>query len=106
MTGRPDQLNTCSLVVGPFYLSRALGLETVLVGLVLSVGPLVAPLTGVPAGRMVDRYGAQRMIIVGLIDRNGGRVFYSIHDAGKIRHRRLHLPHRRYYRQLCVVPGG
>jgi MFS family permease len=56
-----------TLVVGPFYLSRALGLEAALVGLVLSVGPLVAALTGVPAGRIVDRFGAQRTTSAGLI---------------------------------------
>jgi MFS family permease len=56
-----------TLVVGPFYLSRALGLETALVGVVLSIGPLVAALTGVPAGRIVDRLGAQRMTVTGLI---------------------------------------
>ena len=62
-----------TLVVGPFYLSRALGLDAALVGLVLSVGPLVAALTGVPAGRIVDRFGAQRMTVVGLVG-NGGRL--------------------------------
>lgn len=56
-----------TLVVGPFYLSRALGLEALLVGMVMSVGPLVAALTGVPAGRVVDRLGAQRMTLVGLV---------------------------------------
>jgi EmrB/QacA subfamily drug resistance transporter len=56
-----------TLVVGPFYLARALGLEATFVGLILSIGPLVAALTGVPAGRVVDRFGAQRMTIVGLI---------------------------------------
>jgi EmrB/QacA subfamily drug resistance transporter len=56
-----------TLVVGPFYLSRALGLETALVGLILSIGPLVAALTGLPAGRSVDRFGTQLMTIVGLI---------------------------------------
>jgi EmrB/QacA subfamily drug resistance transporter len=56
-----------TLVVGPFYLARALGLEAALMGLLLSIGPLVAALTGVPAGRIVDRFGAQRMTIVGLI---------------------------------------
>jgi MFS family permease len=56
-----------TLVIGPFYLSRALGLAPVLVGMVLSVGPIVAALAGVPAGRMVDRVGAQRMTIAGLI---------------------------------------
>jgi EmrB/QacA subfamily drug resistance transporter len=56
-----------TLVVGPFYLSRALGLDAVGVGLVLSVGPLVAALSGVPAGRMADRFGARRMTLAGLI---------------------------------------
>jgi MFS family permease len=55
-----------TLVVGPFYLSRALGLSATLVGMILSVGPLVAALTGVPAGRIADRFGPQRMTIVGL----------------------------------------
>ncbi|MES2536261.1 MAG: MFS transporter [Pseudomonadota bacterium] len=56
-----------TLVVGPFYLSRAFGLDAALVGLVLSVGPIAAALAGVPAGRVADRFGAQRMTIVGLI---------------------------------------
>ncbi len=56
-----------TLVVGPFYLSRGLGLETGLVGLALSAGPLIATVSGVPAGRLVDRFGAQRMTIIGLV---------------------------------------
>ncbi len=55
-----------TLVVGPFYLARTLGLGPALVGLVLSVGPLVTALTGVPAGRVVDRIGAQRVMTAGL----------------------------------------
>lgn len=58
---------TTTLVVGPFYLSLALGLNSAMTGLVLSAGPLVAALTGVPAGRMADRFGAQRITLVGLI---------------------------------------
>ncbi len=61
-----------TLVVGPFYLSGALGLEAAIVGLVLSVGPLVAALTGVPAGRIVDRFGAQGMTFAGLIGMAAG----------------------------------
>ncbi len=51
-----------TLVVGPFYLSRGLGLTSTQVGLVLSVGPLLAAFSGVPAGRLVDRFGAWRMV--------------------------------------------
>ncbi|MEU4805353.1 MFS transporter [Actinosynnema sp. NPDC023587] len=55
-----------TLVVGPFHLSRALGLDPVLVGLVMSAGPVVAALTGVPAGRATDRFGTSAMVVVGL----------------------------------------
>lgn len=50
-----------TLVVGPFHLARGLGLPTIDVGLGLSVGPLVAALVGLPAGRLVDRFGAARI---------------------------------------------
>ncbi len=70
-----------TLVVGPFYLSLALGLPAALVGLVLSCGPLVAALTGVPAGRIVDRFGSQRMIMVGLIGMATGSVILSVMSA-------------------------
>ncbi|UZE21204.1 MFS transporter [Pseudomonas sp. B21-056] len=55
-----------TLLVGPFYLSISLGLAAPLVGLVLAVGPCVAALTGVPAGRLVDRFGVRPMRLVGL----------------------------------------
>jgi MFS family permease len=70
-----------TLVVGPFYLSRALGLDAALIGLVLSVGPLVAALTGVPAGRIVDQFGAQRMTIIGLVGIAGGSSVLSMMPA-------------------------
>lgn len=56
-----------TLVVGPFYLTQALGLSTTRLGLVMSVGPLVAAVSGVPAGRLVDRYGAHPMTLLGLL---------------------------------------
>lgn len=40
-----------TLVVGPFHLTRALGLGPAVVGLVLSVGPVVAALTGLRSTR-------------------------------------------------------
>ncbi len=70
-----------TLVVGPFYLSRALGLEAAVVGLVLSAGPSVAALTGVPAGRMVGRFGAPRMTIAGLAGIAAGCLVLSLAPA-------------------------
>lgn len=70
-----------TLVVGPFYLSRALGLDAAVVGLILSVGPLAAALTGVPAGRIADRFGAQRMTVVGLIGIAAGSFILSMLPA-------------------------
>jgi EmrB/QacA subfamily drug resistance transporter len=67
-----------TLVVGPFYLSRALGLDAALVGLVSSVGPLVVALSGVPAGRIADHFGAQRMTIAGLIGIAAGAAVLAI----------------------------
>jgi EmrB/QacA subfamily drug resistance transporter len=55
-----------TLVVGPFYLSRALGLDALGVGVALSIGPLFAALAGVPAGLIVERLGAHRMTLAGL----------------------------------------
>jgi MFS family permease len=70
-----------TLVVGPFYLSRGLGLDAALVGLVMSAGPLVAALTGVPSGRIVDRVGAQRTIVAGLVAMAAGSAALSMMPA-------------------------
>ncbi|HZG41746.1 MAG TPA: MFS transporter [Longimicrobium sp.] len=70
-----------TLVVGPFYLSRALGLNAAAVGLVLSVGPLIAALTGAPAGHLVDRLGARRLSITGLIGMTAGCFLLSMLPA-------------------------
>ncbi|HET7253759.1 MAG TPA: MFS transporter, partial [Xanthobacteraceae bacterium] len=81
MSALVSTMMMATLVVGPFYLSRALGLDAALVGLVLSVGPLVVALTGVPAGRIADRFGAQRVTIVGLIAIAAGSFILSIMPA-------------------------
>jgi predicted MFS family arabinose efflux permease len=70
-----------TLVVGPFYLSRGLGLNTVLVGVVMSSGPLVAALMGLPAGRIVDSFGAERVTMAGLIGIAGGCAILSVMPA-------------------------
>ena len=70
-----------TLVVGPFYLSRALGLDAALVGIVMSIGPIISTLSGVPAGRIVDRLGAPFMVIVGLIAMAAGSFALSVLPA-------------------------
>jgi MFS family permease len=70
-----------TLVVGPFYLSRALGLDAALVGIVLSIGPIISALSGVPAGRIVDRLGAPTTVIVGLIAMAAGSMSLSVFPA-------------------------
>ncbi|MFN7932464.1 MAG: MFS transporter [Bryobacteraceae bacterium] len=67
-----------TLVVGPFYLSRGLGLPPAQVGLAMSIGPLVAALAGLSAGAIIDRLGVQRMTRFGLIGMAGGLTLLSI----------------------------
>jgi MFS family permease len=67
-----------TLVVGPFYLAHGLGLDAALVGLVLSVGPFAVALTGVPAGRIADRFGAYRMTLAGLFAMAIGCLMLSV----------------------------
>lgn len=55
-----------TLVLGPFFLAKALGLDTRVVGLVMSVGPLAAAIMGVPAGAAADRIGARLAMVIGL----------------------------------------
>ena len=81
MSALVSTLMMATLVVGPFYLSRALGLDAAMVGLALSVGPLAAALTGVPAGRFADRFGAPRMTIVGLIGMAAGSFVLAMMPA-------------------------
>ncbi|TQI80523.1 EmrB/QacA subfamily drug resistance transporter [Serratia fonticola] len=67
-----------TLVVGPFYLSHGLGLAPQQVGLSLSIGPLIAALSGVPAGYLVDRFGTRKMVIVGLAGVSVGACVLSV----------------------------
>jgi MFS family permease len=66
-----------TLVVGPFYLAHALALDPAIAGLVLSAGPLVAATAGLPAGRLVDRFGESRMMTAGLAAMATGTLLMS-----------------------------
>jgi MFS family permease len=70
-----------TLVVGPFYLSRALGLDAALIGLIMSVGPLVSVFYGVLAGSVVDRFGSSASLIAGLIEIAAGAFALSVLPA-------------------------
>jgi MFS family permease len=87
-----------TLVVGPFYLSGALGLAAAGVGLVMSSGPIVAALAGVPAGRLADRFGAQRTSIAGLVAMAGGCSVLSMLPTT--------LGVAGYIAPLVVITGG
>lgn len=56
-----------TLVVGPFFLSGALGLTAGQIGLVMAAGPVASACTGFMAGRVVDRLGPARMTTAGLM---------------------------------------
>ncbi|HEY6941970.1 MFS transporter [Dokdonella sp.] len=70
-----------TLVVGPFHLARALGLSPASVGLVMTAGPLVAAIAGVPAGRAVDRFGARGVTLAGLAAMTLGCVALALLPA-------------------------
>ncbi len=71
-----------TLVVGPFYLAQGLGLGMARMGLALSIGPAVAALAGVPAGRMVDRFGARRVLAGGLWAMLAGALLLCLAPRG------------------------
>ncbi|MBJ2270657.1 MFS transporter [Pseudomonas sp. MF6772] len=56
-----------TLVAGPFYLSHGLGLHPTPMGLAMAVGPCVAALAGIPAGRLTDRWGSYATTLGGLL---------------------------------------
>ncbi|MDV4178106.1 MFS transporter [Rhizobium brockwellii] len=67
-----------TLVVAPFYLSQALGLNQALVGIVMSIGPVISILSGVPAGRLVDRLDTSFVVIAGLVAMTAGSIAMAL----------------------------
>lgn len=70
-----------TLVLGPFYLTRVLGLSPALTGLVMATGPCLSALAGVPSGRAVDRFGSGRMTLAGLGGLGLGCLFMATAPA-------------------------
>ncbi|CAN7392596.1 MFS transporter [Rhizobium leguminosarum] len=67
-----------TLVVAPFYLSHALGLNQALVGIVMSIGPVISIVSGVPAGRLVDRLDASFVVVAGLVAMAAGSIAMAV----------------------------
>ena len=63
-----------TLVVGPFYLKHGLELSDAAVGMVMSFGPVLSAITGIVAGRLVDRFGASLAVMAGLAIMLAGTV--------------------------------
>ncbi|AWF82559.1 MFS transporter [Microbulbifer sp. A4B17] len=55
-----------SLIVGPFYLTLALGLDLFIAGLVMTTGSFVVATCSNLAGRAVDRFKSRGIILLGL----------------------------------------
>lgn len=70
-----------TLVVGPFLLSFGLGLSEAGTGMVMAVGPAVAALSGVPAGRLTDRFGAHPTLLAGLMLATAGLCCFAVLPA-------------------------
>lgn len=67
-----------TLVVGPFYLGRGLGLHDTAVGLVMAVGPLISIVSGVPSGQIVDKFGTGRVLSAGLLALAAGAFLLAV----------------------------
>jgi MFS family permease len=78
MNGLVSAVMMATLVVGPFYLSRSLGLDAAVVGIVMSIGPIISAVSGIPAGRLVDRMGAPVMVMAGLVAMAAGSLALSL----------------------------
>jgi len=71
-----------TLVVGPFYLAAGLRFGTASAGLALSAAPVIVALTAAPAGRLADRFGAERVSAFGLAAIAAGCGAFALSPAG------------------------
>ncbi|TQL82634.1 MFS transporter [Microbacterium saperdae] len=70
-----------TLVVGPFFLAGALHLAPAAIGATMAAGPVASILSGVVAGRAVDRFGARGMTTVGLTAMIAGSLALALLPA-------------------------
>lgn len=87
-----------TLVVGPFFLAFGLGLDAPATGMVMAAGPVAAALSGVPAGRLTDRFGARRSRMGGLALAVAGLLAFAVLPP------LLHVPG--YVAALVLVTPG
>ncbi len=71
-----------TLVAGPFYLSHGLGLDPAQMGLAMAVGPCIAALAGMPAGRLTDRCGSYATTLGGLLCMLAGCLVLALMPLG------------------------
>ena len=71
-----------TLVAGPFYLSHGLGLDPAQMGLTMAVGPCIAALAGMPAGRLTDRCGSYATTLGGLLCMLAGCLVLALMPLG------------------------
>lgn len=62
-----DAIAMSTLVIGPFYLTYALALSPLEVGMLMSVGPVASACSGYPSGKLVDAIGVKNVMLFGLI---------------------------------------
>lgn len=62
-----DAIAMSTLVIGPFYLTYALTLSPLEVGMLMSVGPVASACSGYPSGKLVDAIGVKNVMFFGLL---------------------------------------
>ncbi|OBU12728.1 MFS transporter [Morganella psychrotolerans] len=66
------------LVAGPFWLMHQLHLSPLQAGLMMSCGPLVAAFTGIPAGKLTDKIGADKVVVYALVMMTVGFSLFTL----------------------------
>ncbi|NKJ40186.1 MFS transporter [Rhizobium sp. SG570] len=67
-----------TLVLGPIFLTRGIGLDTRTTGLIMTVGPLTSAMMSVPAGWLSDRAGPRLALLSGLTLMTTGSTLMSM----------------------------